>query len=311
MKNYSKIIYLHNIKLYFKCDNLLVFSLLCEQLKFPKFMSYSKYIEIKINLSVKNEPLKDCRSDKFSTAGKDAFLDCWIRNILVHLNKKENKIEAQLIYPSVLSPEIILHLIIIEPLRQLLKYSNIFFIHAAVVSKHNTGIIICGPPSAGKSTLVTALYNKGYKFLSDEFAILKKNTVLSLPLKIKLDEESLRWVKVNKRKFSSKQSIPVKANKNEFRPNKIEETCLPKVIIFIHKSRKLLVSPRKFALNPEESFIFLVSDKINSLTYEKNASLRRKQVQALWRIARKTKPYLLSYRLNQLDQACSIITQLL
>ncbi len=42
-------------------------------------------------------------------------------------------------------------------------------VHAGVVSKNNKGIIVTGPSSYGKTTLILELISRGYKFLSDEY----------------------------------------------------------------------------------------------------------------------------------------------
>jgi hypothetical protein len=50
---------------------------------------------------------------------------------------------------------------------------NYLLIHAAVVSKEGNGYIIIAPSGFGKTTLVLELLSRGYKFLSDEFCLIK------------------------------------------------------------------------------------------------------------------------------------------
>lgn len=297
MKIYSKTIYLHNIKINFNCNYLPIFSNFCEQLKFPKFRNYNKYIEIDINLSVINEILKYGRSDVIDSKNNDFFLNCWLKNIAVQVNPKQKKINAQLIHPCILQKENLLHLIIISPLQRILGYYNIFLIHSAVVSKLDKGLLICGGPGIGKSTLTAALLAEGYNFLSDEFAILRENEILSFPLKMKLDRKSLKILKLNKNKKFI-QSFYVQ----DCFGVKVAERCSPLVILFIRKSNSPSKPATQKVLNIPVNFTFLVSDKVNSLSDEKNILVRRRQIQALSNLAQRTKGYCLSYSLNQIKK---------
>ena len=49
-------------------------------------------------------------------------------------------------------------------------------IHAAAMSRHGVGIILAGTPGQGKSTLAAGLLARGWKYLSDEFALIHPTT---------------------------------------------------------------------------------------------------------------------------------------
>lgn len=49
-------------------------------------------------------------------------------------------------------------------------------IHAAAMSRDGAGIILAGTPGQGKSTLAAGLLARGWKYLSDEFALIDANT---------------------------------------------------------------------------------------------------------------------------------------
>jgi len=73
-------------------------------------------------------------------------------------------------------------------------YSNEYLkLHAGVVSKHDTAIIMPGVPGAGKSTLCAALGLNGWRILSDEHAMLPINTTEVIPLcrPVSLKNESI------------------------------------------------------------------------------------------------------------------------
>jgi hypothetical protein len=56
-----------------------------------------------------------------------------------------------------------------------------FLVHGGVVEKNGKGIIIAGPSSAGKTTLIVELARRGYAFLSDELAPIDRATGLIKP----------------------------------------------------------------------------------------------------------------------------------
>lgn len=66
-------------------------------------------------------------------------------------------------------------------------------LHAAVVAKNGTGIIMPGVPGAGKSTLCAALGLSGWRVLSDEHALIPPLTTELVPLyrPVSLKNESI------------------------------------------------------------------------------------------------------------------------
>ena len=62
-------------------------------------------------------------------------------------------------------------------------YSHQFLIiHAAVIEKHGKALILPGTPGSGKSTLCAALINKGWRLLSDELALVDRQSGLITPV---------------------------------------------------------------------------------------------------------------------------------
>jgi len=59
--------------------------------------------------------------------------------------------------------------------RLIAMIDNYILIHAAVVSKEGAGYIIIAPSGFGKTTLVLELLSRGYKFLSDEFCLIRSS----------------------------------------------------------------------------------------------------------------------------------------
>ena len=62
-------------------------------------------------------------------------------------------------------------------------YSHQFLIiHAAVIEKQGKALILPGTPGSGKSTLCAALINKGWRLLSDELALVDRQSGLITPV---------------------------------------------------------------------------------------------------------------------------------
>ena len=70
-------------------------------------------------------------------------------------------------------------------------------LHAGVVAKNGTAIVMPGVPGAGKSTLCAALALTGWRVLSDEHALIPPGTVDVVPLcrPVSLKNESIQIVK--------------------------------------------------------------------------------------------------------------------
>jgi hypothetical protein len=70
-------------------------------------------------------------------------------------------------------------------------------IHAAVVERDGRAAIMAAPPGSGKSTLTAALVHRGWRLLSDEFALVRPRDLrlTPLPRPISLKERSIEVIR--------------------------------------------------------------------------------------------------------------------
>ncbi|MFQ5783568.1 MAG: HprK-related kinase A [Alphaproteobacteria bacterium] len=74
------------------------------------------------------------------------------------------------------------------------RNANQFLIfHAAVAERDGLAVVMAGEPGAGKSTLCAALVNRGWRLLSDEFALVRPQDGRLLPIArpVSLKNESI------------------------------------------------------------------------------------------------------------------------
>jgi HprK-related kinase A len=70
-------------------------------------------------------------------------------------------------------------------------------LHAAVLERQGKALILPAPPGSGKSTLCAALAQSGWRFLSDEFCIIraKDRQILPIPRPTPLKNQSIEIIK--------------------------------------------------------------------------------------------------------------------
>lgn len=71
--------------------------------------------------------------------------------------------------------ELVPHLKAILTERYVASVEDAFLIHAALLARDSRGVLICGSPGAGKTTLSVALMGSGYRYCSDDIVRIERN----------------------------------------------------------------------------------------------------------------------------------------
>lgn len=156
-------------------NNRYLFRLLNDYLIKPKHRSQNaNRFRFRFQLTDCTGIMKNGRADPVETDSETLKLRCWLEKVRTRIDFKNGLVETDVVLPSELTPEALFDLMIVQPLRYILAYRNLFTIHACAVTKGKNSIIIAGPSRAGKSALALSLVKIGYQLLADDLVILKK-----------------------------------------------------------------------------------------------------------------------------------------
>lgn len=138
-------------------------------------------------------------------------------------------------------------------------------VHAALVSKDGCGVVIVGPNYAGKSTLATALWCRGWSFLCDDVVFLKSTTLRASPAERRVQLRETSRELVGEELWNAVQNTPSCSRTDEgflFHPHEVrgemppQDTAL-KAIVFLER-RGIQVDPAEGrAINPARAAVAL------------------------------------------------------
>jgi hypothetical protein len=164
------------------------------------------------------------------------------------------------------------------------------FLHAGVVLKNNEAIILPGSSGIGKSTLVMGLLERGFKFLSDELAVIDRITgkVFLFPrnLNIKMGNKKLLYVDINR-----------------FLPDPLLEPYPIKWVIFPVFAPDQI--PNLISISKSECIVKLTSNSISCRPHNDMEN----NMDTMLTIAERTTSFVLIT--NNLDETCSLIINLI
>ena len=129
---------------------------------------------------------------------KNTRLISYCRNEILNVetNRKTGVVKATVSGYRESVKEMILYYIFSEPLQFILAYHGFFFLHASMVAKNRSCILIAGPQDCGKSSIALILAKNGYNLLSDDDCFIKSTKsrvqVFPFPTKIGVSKQILK-----------------------------------------------------------------------------------------------------------------------
>jgi hypothetical protein len=200
--------------------------------------------------------------------------------ISIHPSVKDN--------PNELRKEFVIYSLI-----TLLRYWDLYAIHAACVSQNGIGCLFVADSDCGKSTMAFSLVRQGWDYLSDDSVLFKLNEddveVFPLRKELFLDPDSARYFpeivaywQTRRSETEVKQCLKVDA----VYPERITAKCIPKILIF----PKTVDEPESQIIpsGRAESLFLLIQQSVLTL-HEPNIAPR--YIEILKRLVNQTKSY--------------------
>jgi hypothetical protein len=166
------------------------------------------------------------------------ILESWSRDIAVRTDYRRGIIRSCLSSQCKFPKEVMEELLIFRPLAVMLSKFGFFVLHAGCVAKKGQGIIISSAFGKGKTVATLELIKKGFKFLSDEYVLLRQSgktiRAYAFPQKIGIKSSLLfrfaefEFLKRIKFGFHRKKRFWI----DQAYSNSMVKTCVPRLILF-------------------------------------------------------------------------------
>jgi HprK-related kinase A len=183
-------------------------------------------------------------------------------------------------------------------------------LHASGVERGGRSIVMPGESGSGKSTLAAGLGYRGWRFLSDEFALLDPDTGLhhAYPRPTSLKNDAIPVMKdwIDPARFSKTFPDTQKGEICYLQPEiasikRMHETAVPKLIVFPAFSKDY--APELVPMTPSEAMVRMVAGSSN---YDK---LGERGFECLTALVNNCPAYWLSYR--NFDEADTLLSEAL
>ncbi len=143
-------------------------------------------------------------------------------------------------------------------------------LHAGVIAKENNAIILPGASGSGKSTLSAAMGWRGWRFLSDEFALIEPTSmqVHPYPRPVSLKNNSIAVMQeiAPAENFSATFPKTIKGSISYLRPNahaleNMQTRATPRLLVFPQYAAKAAVNLQP--MDPQECLVRLIAGSGN------------------------------------------------
>ena len=229
---------------------------------------------------------------------------------LLLIDGTRNLVEGYFVRPDAMHPDVCTSFFYFA-LSELLKRNGLYTVHATALEYQGRGVLIPGYSGQGKTTSFLSLLRSGFRYLSDDFPLLRDRgshmELLAFPMKIDVTDRTIEFFPElrNAAAGTLQQGICKKFFQAEdLYADSIGNSCTPAIIIFPHvvdmPHSCLELLPKSRALEAIMPQGLLVYDQ----------EVARREFQVLSRLVQQVDCYRLHFGRNILDLP-KLITPLL
>jgi hypothetical protein len=197
---------------------------------------------------------------------------------------------------------------VVEPIAEMLKYSGLYFIHAAALCNSDISFMVSGESGSGKTTTSLSLVANGFRYVSDDTLFIRNLNegveVFPLYKSFNIDQDvARRFPKIFKdQQKPESKDIKIPMDISKIIPNSYVSSAKPDVIIFPR-----IISITKSEIRPVghmEAYRRLLGQII--LAIDKN--IAKKQLHVLELLVKQTKGFELLSGKDLYENPCSILS---
>jgi len=242
------------------------------------------------------------------------IFESWSRDITARSNYQKGIIRSYLSSQCKFPREVIEDLLIFRPLRLMLGKYGFPIIHAGCVAIGDWGILIPSIYGRGKTITTLNLVRKGFKFLSDEYVLLKESNgkieAHPLPQRIGIRKDlmnlfpELKFLRDRKDSFHRKKRFWIE----EAYPKAAAKACYPRLIIFPNFKKNCKLDLAK--ISKKEALLNILKDKESfaiSMGILKHRDSALRHFNILSSLIEQTDTYQLTYSGNNLDNLAEML----
>ncbi len=180
--------------------------------------------------------------------------------VINHLDRR--RIEVGVIPEPWLIPDPAYFHCFAQPISIWFKQRGLFFMHAGCVAQKGGGILLAGPPGAGKSSLALLAVKEGFQFLGDEQPLLSRQNgsllVQALHRRVRMDRSVARLFPEFSPLLKSSPARRLIFPLEKIWPKQIALSCRPRLLIFPRFSPRAKLQVAR--LDPMASLARLMDD---------------------------------------------------
>jgi hypothetical protein len=251
--------------------------------------------------------------DEYSQDNK-IILNAGLRTIRIYIEPENNKVDVFVASGQEIDINLLFDLILFQPLRFLLGFHKLYFLHSSCVARDSNAILFSGQSESGKSVLCLSLIRSGFNFISDDDTLLRQKgklvECLSFPFNPKIKDRLVKYFPEIKNKYlknackSDKKKIEIQ----KIYPGCLKDKAIPRLIIFPQFSKTAKTKILPLAKDKALSYLIKNEFRIFSGKYE---NVSKGHFALLSDLVKQVRTYQLFYQDKDINKIPKIINEII